>query len=252
MSKLKDKVALITGGSSGIGLATAQLFKAEGAKVVIAARSAQTLAEAGKTLGRDGVLTVATDVTDLKQLESLFKQTQSAFGKIDALFVNAGMVQISPIEGVSEADFDTQMGVNFKGAFFTIQTALPALNDGASIILNGSVNAHVGFGGVSVYSAGKAALHSLARTLSTELAPRRIRVNTLTIGPVNTPLWSKTGLPQEALNGFATGVSSKLTVKRFGSPDEIARAALFLASDDSSFVVGGEIPTDGGLLINAL
>jgi NAD(P)-dependent dehydrogenase (short-subunit alcohol dehydrogenase family) len=252
MSKLQGKTAVITGGSSGIGLATAQLFLREGANVVIAARSAQTLHEAKGTLGAGNVLAIKADVSDTAQLDALFAQTKRAFGKVDVLFVNAGVAQLGGIGEVSEARFDAQMGINFKGAYFTIQKALPVMNDGGSIILNGSVNAYVGFAGASVYSASKAALHSLARTLSAELAPRKIRVNTLTIGPINTPLWAKTGLPQATLQGFAEGVSNKITVKRFGEADEVARAALFLASDDSSFVVGSEITTDGGMLLNAL
>jgi NAD(P)-dependent dehydrogenase (short-subunit alcohol dehydrogenase family) len=252
MSKLNGKVAVITGGSSGIGLATARVFKDNGAKVVIAARDAKTLADARASLGAEGVLAVSADVQKQADLRALFAQAHAAFGKVDVVFANAGIVQMGAVDAVTEADLDYQMGINFKGAYFTIQQALPVMNDGGSIILNGSVNAHVGFPGVSIYSASKAALHSLARTLSVELAPRKIRVNTLTIGPVDTPLWGKTGLPQDALQGFAQSVSQKIVVKRFGMSDEIAKAALFLASDDSSFVIGSEVTTDGGMLLNGM
>jgi NAD(P)-dependent dehydrogenase (short-subunit alcohol dehydrogenase family) len=249
MSTLQGKVAVVTGGNSGIGFATAKEFRAQGAKVAISGRS--EVAKAAKELGED-VLGVTADVKSLVDLDQLFKTVHDKLGKIDVLFVNAGIAKMGPVDTVSEADFDEVMAINFKGAYFTIQKAVPYFNDGASIILNGSVNSYVGFAGASVYSASKAALHSLARTLSAELIGRGIRVNTLNIGPVNTPLFGKIGLPQDALQGFATAVTAKMPVKRFGNPEEIAKAAAFLASSDSSFVVGSEISTDGGMLLNAL
>jgi NAD(P)-dependent dehydrogenase (short-subunit alcohol dehydrogenase family) len=249
MSKLSGKVAVVTGGNSGIGFATAKEFKEQGAKVAISGRSRVT--EAAKEIGAD-VLGVTADVTKFADLDNLFKTVHEQLGKIDVLFVNAGIAKLAPLEGATEAHFDEVMDINFKGAYFTIQKALPYLNDNASIILNGSVNTYVGFGGLSVYSASKAALHSLARTLSAELIGRGIRVNTLNIGPVTTPLFGKVGLPQDALQGFATALTAKMPVKRFGQPEEIAKAALFLASSDSSFVVGSEISTDGGMMMNAL
>ncbi|MGL4608494.1 MAG: SDR family oxidoreductase [Trueperaceae bacterium] len=249
MSNLLGKVAVVTGGNSGIGFATAKEFRSQGAKVAISGRNG--VAEAAKELSSD-VLGVTADVKNMSDLETLFKTVHEKLGKIDVLFVNAGMAKMAPIGNVSEADFDEVMNINFKGAYFTIQKAIPYLNDNASLILNGSVNAYVGFAGASVYSASKAALHSLARTLSAELIGRGIRVNTLNIGPVNTPLFGKIGLPQDALQGFATAVTAKIPVKRFGQPEEIAKAAAFLASSDSSFVVGSEISTDGGIMLNAL
>jgi NAD(P)-dependent dehydrogenase (short-subunit alcohol dehydrogenase family) len=249
MSKLSGKVAVVTGGNSGIGFATAKEFKEQGAKVAISGRS--KVVEVAKDIGVD-VLGVTADVTKFADLDNLFKTVNDKVGKIDVLFVNAGVAKVSPLADATETHFDEIMDINFKGAYFTIQKALPYLNDNASIILNGSVNSYVGFAGLSVYSASKAALHSLARTLSAELIGRGIRVNTLNIGPVSTPLLEKVGLPQDALQGFATTVTAKMPVKRFGHPEEIAKAAAFLASSDSSFVVGSEISTDGGMMMNAL
>jgi NAD(P)-dependent dehydrogenase (short-subunit alcohol dehydrogenase family) len=247
--KLSGKVAVVTGGNSGIGFATAKEFRSQGAKVAISGRT--KVAEAAKELG-DDVLGITADVKNFADLDRLFTTVHEKLGKVDILFVNAGMAKMGPIGDVSEADFDEVMDINFKGAYFTIQKAVPFLSDGASIILNGSVNSYVGFAGASVYSASKAALHSLARTLSAELIGRGIRVNTLNIGPVNTPLFGKLGMPQEMLEGFASSVVGKMPIKRFGHPEEIAKAAVFLASSDSSFVVGSEIATDGGMMMNAL
>lgn len=251
MGKLDGKIAVITGGNSGIGLATAHEFVREGAKVVITGRDARTLESAAQEVG--AVLALNVDVLNLRDLDTLAQTIEQQVGRVDVLFVNAGLAKLAPLSMVSEADFDTVMDINFKGAFFTIQKLLPLLNDGASIILNGSVNAHVGFGGASVYSASKAAVHSLARTLSAELSDRRIRVNTLNIGPINTPMWgAKSELPPESLEGFAKIVQGKVTLKRFGEANEVGRAAVFLASNDSSFVVGSEITTDGGMLLNSV
>lgn len=251
INKLADKVAVVTGGNSGIGLAVATDFANEGARVVITGRNRPTLDVAAANIPGE-VLALEADVTNLDAIETVFTQTAETFGPVDVLFVNAGIARMAPLGDMTEALFDEVMNTNFKGAYFTIQKALPYLNDNASIILTGSVNARVGFAGASIYSASKAALHSLATTLSAELIGRGIRVNTLTIGPVETPLYSKLGMPEEAVQGFAAQVVSKLPVRRFGKPEEIARAAVFLASDDSSFVVGSEIVTDGGLLINSL
>lgn len=251
MGRLNNKVAVITGGSSGIGYATARAFRDDGAQVIITGRSTEALETAARELGA-GIVAIAADVRIRSDLTRLFEAVDQRFGRIDVLFVNAGIARLGPIGDTTEAVFDDIMDTNFKGLFFTIQLALPFLVDGASIILNGSVNAHVGFPNASVYSASKAAVHSLARTLSAELAPRGIRVNTLNIGPVETPLYSKLGLPAEAVQGFAQAVGGRLPIKRFGQPEEIARAAVFLASADSSFVVGSELTTDGGLSINGL
>ncbi len=251
MGKLDGKVAVITGGSSGIGYATARAFRDEGAQVVITARSADALAAAERELGA-GVVAVVADTRKDADRAGLFREVGERFGRVDVLFANAGIGRFSALGETSEAFFDEIVDTNFKGLFFTLQAALPLLSDGASVILNGSVNAHVGFANASVYSASKAAVHSLARTLSAELAPRGIRVNTLNIGPVETPLYGKLGLPAEVVQGFAQMVGARLPIKRFGQPEEIARAAVFLASTDSTFVVGSELTTDGGLSINGL
>lgn len=251
MGKLNGKVAVVTGGGSGIGFAAARAFVEEGARVVISGRSEEALVRAASELGPEAVA-VRADVTNLADLERLFATVKERFGGLDVLFVNAGVVQAAPIQNVSEQVFDEILDINFKGAFFTIQQALPLLNNGGSIILNGSVNAHVGFAGVSVYSASKAALHSLARTLTPELVGRGIRINTLNIGPVATGILAKTGMSEEAISGFAQALSARVPFGRFGRPEEIARAAVFLASDESSFVAGSEITTDGGLTVHTL
>ena len=251
MGTLDGKVAVVTGGNSGIGFATAQEFKRQGAQVVIAGRNRETLDRTVQQLGDDAVA-VQADVTNLDDLDHLFETVKAHFGGIDILFVNAGIAKLGPIDTMTPAIVDDVMNTNFKGVFFAIQKALPILNPNASIILNGSVNAHVGFPNTSVYSASKAAVHSLARTLSAELIDRSIRVNTLNIGPIDTPLYGKLGLPEAAVQGFAQAVAGRLPIKRFGTPEEVAKAAVFLASTESSFVVGSELTTDGGLGINGL
>ncbi|GAB4203969.1 MAG: SDR family oxidoreductase [Roseiflexaceae bacterium] len=251
MGKLNGKVAVVTGGGSGIGFAAARAFVDEGARVVISGRSEEALARAERELGPQA-LAVRADVNSLADLDRLFATAQERFGKVDVLFVNAGVGRVGAIQDVSEQMFDEVLNTNFKGAFFTIQRALPALNDGASIILNGSVNAHVGFANLSIYSASKAALHSLARTLTPELAGRGIRINTLNIGPIQTELLGKVGLPEDVVAGFVQALTARLPFRRFGRPEEVARAAVFLASDDSSFVAGSEISTDGGIAVHTL
>lgn len=251
MTRLAGKVALITGGNSGIGLATAREFHAQGAKVVITGRDANALEQVAAQL-KERVLALSLDVSKISDIERAVMAAQRTFGKLDVLFVNAGITKMGPIEQVTEEMFDETININLKGAFFTIQKALPFLNDGASIILNGSVNGHVGFPGASVYSASKAAVHSLARTLSAEFSDRKIRVNAITIGPVNTPLYGKLGLSEQEVQGFAQALQQRLLLKRFGNPEEIAKIALFLATDDSSFVDGTEVVADAGLMVNTL
>ena len=243
MSKLKGKVAVVTGGNSGIGLATAKEFKEQGARVAISGRDPKTLAEAAVALGKDA-LAVQADVTDLADIDKLFAAVQQRFEKIDVLFVNAGLGIMKPFDAITEADFDEQMNVNFKGAYFTIQKALPLLNDNASIVLNTSIAAHIGWANFSIYSASKAALLSLAKSLSAELIGRGIRVNAVSPGPVQTPGPERAGLGSDAM----AGLREQVPMKRIGSPEEIAKAVLFLASSDSSFVLGTEIIADGGLI----
>jgi NAD(P)-dependent dehydrogenase (short-subunit alcohol dehydrogenase family) len=251
MSSLEGKVALVTGGNSGIGLATAREFHANGAKVVISGRDRGTLEEVSRQLGHD-VLAVPTDVTKLSDIDQLMARAHETFGKLDILFVNAGIFKGAPLEEVDEGAFDEMMNANFKGAYFTIQKALPFLNKPASIIFNGSVNALTGIANSSLYTAGKGALHALARALAAELIGRGIRVNTITIGPTATQLLARSGSSQEILQAQDVARISRSPVKRLGRPEEVAKVALFLASDDSSFVVGSEIAADGGWLLNTM
>jgi NAD(P)-dependent dehydrogenase (short-subunit alcohol dehydrogenase family) len=245
MKRLEGKVAVVTGGNSGIGLATAKRFQEEGARVAISGRSKKTLDEAVKTIG-NGVVAVQSDVSNLKDIDKLFAEVSRKLGKIDVLFVNAGIAKFAPLAETSESAFDEIFDINIKGAYFTIQKALPFLNDGASIILNTSVVDSNGTVGASAYSSTKAAMRSLARTAAAELVGRGIRVNTVAPGPIETPIFGKTGLPQEAIDEFAKGVKERVPMKRFGQPEEVAGAVAFLASQDASYITGVEINVDGG------
>jgi len=245
MARLEGKVAVVTGGNSGIGLATARRFQEEGAKVVISGRSRKTLDEAVNTIG-NGVLAVQADVSRLEDVDKLYAEVAKKFGKIDVLFVNAGVAKFAPLADTTESTYDEQFDINIKGAYFTIQKALPLLNDGASIILNTSVADSKGTANTSAYSATKAALRSLARTAAAELADRGIRVNTVAPGPIVTPIFGRTGLPKEAIEEFAKDVVSKVPLKRFGQPEEVAGAVAFLASQDASYITGVELNVDGG------
>ncbi len=245
MKRLEGKVAVVTGGNSGIGLATAKRLQEEGARVAISGRSRKTLDEAVKTIG-NGVLAVQSDVAKLTEIDKLFAEVSKKLGKIDVLFVNAGVAKFSPLADTPESVFDEQFDINIKGAYFTIQKALPFLKDGASIILNTSVADATGTIGASAYSATKAALRSLARTAAAELVERGIRVNTVAPGPIVTPIFGKTGLPQEAVDQFAKDVIGRVPMKRFGQPEEVAAAVAFLASQDASYITGVEINVDGG------
>jgi NAD(P)-dependent dehydrogenase (short-subunit alcohol dehydrogenase family) len=246
MGKLKGKVAVITGGTTGIGLATAKLFQQEGAQVVITGRSPGTLAEAQQELG-PGVLAVQSDAGKLSDIDALIAQVRAKFGRIDILFANAGLARVATVDQVDEAFFDEQFQTNVKGLYFTVQKAIPLMPDGGAILLNASVVDKKGFPGMSVYSATKAAVRSFGRTLAAELAPRRIRVNTISPGPIATPILGKMGMPADAAKQFEESMAQSVGLKRLGQPDEIARAALFLVSEDASFVVGTELFVDGGL-----
>ena len=246
MGKLEGKVAVVTGGNSGIGLATAKEFREQGAQVVITGRDQQTLNEAKEEIGGD-VLAVRSDTSSLAEIDKLFAVVKEKFGKIDVLFVNAGIGKFAPVEAVTEELFDSIMDINFKGAYFTIQKALPLLNDNASIVLNASINAYIGMPNSSVYAASKAALITLARTLSAELVGRGIRVNVVSPGPVATPIRGRMGMPPEVLEETAKSIQAQVPMKRFGRPEEIAKTVLFLASSDSSFLLGTEIVADGGM-----
>ena len=246
MQRLEGKIAVVTGGNSGIGLATAQRFLEEGAKVAISGRNEKTLAEALKKLGKD-VLAVRADTAHLDEVERFLREVDKKLGKIDVLFVNAGVAKFAPLTETPESLFDEQFDINIKGAYFTIQKAVPYLNDGASIILNTSVAGSTGTPGTSAYSATKAALRSLARTAAAELAERNIRVNAVAPGPIITPIFGRTGLPQQAIDDWAKDLVSQVPMKRFGQPEEVAGVVAFLASRDSSYITGVEINVDGGL-----
>jgi NAD(P)-dependent dehydrogenase (short-subunit alcohol dehydrogenase family) len=251
MSSLEGKVAVVTGGNSGIGLATARAFHANGARVVIAGRNRETLEEVARQLGHN-VLVVQADVTKLNEIDRLMAQASETFGKLDILFVNAGIFKGSPLEEVDEAAFDEMLSANLKGAYFTVQKALPFFNAPASIIFNGSVNALTGIADSSLYTANKGAIHALARALAAELIDRSIRVNTITIGPTATQLLTRSGSSPEILRAQDIARISRSPVKRLGHPEEVANVALFLASEDASFVVGSEISADGGWLLNII
>jgi NAD(P)-dependent dehydrogenase (short-subunit alcohol dehydrogenase family) len=244
--KLQGKVAVVTGGNSGIGLAIAREFTEQGAHVVVFGRNAQTLDEAVRSIG-NGTLGVQGDVTRLDDLDRLYQETVARFGKIDILVANAGIARPAPLDQTDEALFDLTSDINFKGAFFTVQKAVPHLNDGASIILVTSAGNVKGLPNFSVYVATKAAVRSLARSFSAELLPRGIRVNALSPGPIETPIFGRMGLPEEAMDGIAAQMTEMIPLKRFGQPEEMAKAALFLASSDSSYVVGAELVADGGM-----
>src|SRR5713226_3426080 len=246
MNRLEGKVAVVTGGNSGIGLATAKRLHDEGARVAISGRSQKTLDEALKVLGKD-VLAVQADVSKLADTDKLFAAVRQKFGKIDVLFVNAGVAKFAPLDAVTEEHYDELFDINTKGAYFTIRKALPYLNDGASIILNTSVASHQGFVNGTVYAATKAALRSLSRSVAAELVGRNIRVNAVAPGPIETPILERTGLSKEAIEEFAKDVLSKVPMKRFGKPEEVAGAVAFLASSDASYITGVEINVDGGM-----
>jgi NAD(P)-dependent dehydrogenase (short-subunit alcohol dehydrogenase family) len=246
MARLTGKVAVVTGGNSGIGLATAKRFSDEGAKVVITGRDQKTLDAAAKTIGGD-VVALRSDVSKLADLDKLYKTVSEKFGKIDVLFANAGIAKFAPVTESNEALFDETFDVNVKGVYFAIQKALPLLNDGASIIINSSVVNETGAAGASVYAATKAAVRSLARTLTTELVDRNIRVNVVSPGPIQTPIFGRTGLSKEQIDGFTRDIVAKVPMKRLGKPEEVADAVLFLATPESSYITGVDINVDGGM-----
>lgn len=249
MSQLSGKVAVVTGGNSGIGFSTAQKLKAEGAQVVITGRSAEKVNAAAAELGVKGI---TADVQDLVALGTAVEEVKQEFGAIDILFVNAGIFAPAPIGQISEEMFDQQMGINFKGAVFTVEKFLPLIKDGGTIINLSSVNAYTGMPNTAVYAASKAAMNSYTRTAATELAARGIRVNSVNPGPVATPIFGKTGMPEEQLNGFAEAMQQRVPLKRFGQPEDIAELVAFLASDRASFITGAEYNIDGGINVNPL
>ncbi len=249
MSRLKNKVAVVTGGNSGIGYATAKEFVAQGASVVITGRDKETVLKASTELGVTGFV---SDQSKLAAIEKLVDEVKSKFGKIDILFLNAGVAAFMPLEFASEEHFDDLYNTNVKGVYFTVQKFLPLLNDGGSIIFNTSANASLGMPNTSVYASTKAALLSINRVLAAELAPRKIRVNAVSPGPVVTPVYGKLGLNKEQLDGFSEVLSKKVLLNRFGQSEEIAKVVAFVASEDASFITGTELNVDGGILVNTV
>jgi len=247
MKRLEGKVAVVTGGNSGIGLATAKRFHEEGARVVIAGRSQKTLDEAVKAIGK-GTVGVQADVSSAKDLDRLYTTVSEKMGKIDVLFANAGIYKFAPLAATTEELYDELFDINARGVYFTIQKALPHLNDGASIIVNTSVAGEIGVPNGTAYAATKAALRSFTRSIAAELVERGIRVNAVSPGPIETPAgFERTGLSKETVDEMLKGFISMVPMKRIGQPEEIAATVAFLASQDASFITGAEIPVDGGL-----
>jgi len=244
--KFNGKIALITGGTSGIGLAAAKLFLAEGAKVAIVGSDRDRLDEAVTTLGAD-VLALQADLRRPAEIDAAIEALRKRHGRIDILFANAGKGLAAPLDAVTEAQIDEQFGLNFKGLFFTVQKAARLMEKGGSIVLTTSFLNAVGASGLSILSATKAAVRSLARTLGAELAPRGIRVNAVSPGAISTPFHGKMGLGPDQLKAAAEGIQAHVPLHRFGEAEEIARAALFLAGPDSTYVTGTELVVDGGL-----
>jgi NAD(P)-dependent dehydrogenase (short-subunit alcohol dehydrogenase family) len=246
MNRFEGKTVLVTGGNSGIGLAAAEAFAGEGARLVITGRDQATLDTARAALGTNAI-TLRNDASNPAAAKLLLDALTAAGVKLDAIFINAGIAKLAPIESVDEAMWDQVFNVNVKGAYFTIKALLPIMNSGSSIVLNGSVNAHIGMPNSSVYAASKAALISLAKTLSGELLGRGIRMNVVSPGPIQTPLYDRLGFPKEKLSEVAAGIAAQVPLKRFGTPAEIASAVTYLASTDAAYIVGTELMVDGGM-----
>ncbi|HBP86717.1 MAG TPA: short-chain dehydrogenase [Nitrospiraceae bacterium] len=246
MKRFENKTVLVTGGNSGIGLATALAFEKEGARVVFTGRDQSTLDKAAARFG-ENVIAVRSDagsITDGIKLATFLQQQEV---KLDAVFINAGIARLAPFDATEEEMWDATFNTNVKGPYFFIKALLPLLNPEAAIVLNGSINAHIGMPNTSVYAASKAALISLAKTLSSELLSRGVRVNVVSPGPVTTPIYGRFGLPAEQLSEVAASIQGQIPLKRFGTPDEIASAVLYLASAASAFIVGTELVADGGM-----
>lgn len=244
--RLANKTALITGGNSGIGLATARLFLAEGARVAITGRDVAKLEAVAQELGAN-VLAVRADATDRAATEQAVQAVVQKWGRLDVLFANAGIGGRTPVTEDSLAGFEQVLATNLTGPFLTILAAEPYLNDGASIILTGSIHGSAGFPGYAGYAASKAGIRAMARVLAGELSERRIRVNIVSPGPIHTPIWNGIAQSPEAYAQFAERVSQGVPLGRMGDADEVANAVLFLASDEASYIQGADIPVDGGM-----
>ena len=246
MNRFKEKVVVVSGGNSGIGLETVKGFLKEGAKVVFSGRRQEALDEVSAGLSGE-FKAVLADQGIPADNKRLIDETVATYGKIDVLFVNAGVAYFVPADQIDEDHFDSQFNINIKGPAFLVKNAIPYLNDGGAIIFNTSVVHLKGFEAASIYSATKGALRAYSRVLTTELAPRKIRVNVVAPGPIATPIYDKLGMPQEAVEEMGKGFAATNPLKRFGNPKEIADAVLFLASDEASYVNGIELAIDGGM-----
>ena len=247
MEKLKNKVAVITGGNSGIGYASAKEFKENGATVIITGRNFEKVEKASNELGVKGIV---SNVENIHEINNLVSEISDEYGKIDILLVNAGIFSPEPVGSISEKNYDKQMNINLKGAIFTVDKFVPLLNDNASIINVSSELSNKGVANTAIYSATKAALNSFTKTAATELASRKIRINSINPGPVNTPIYSKTGMSQEQLSEMAQHFANRVPLKRFAETIEIAKLATFLASDDASFITGSEYNIGGGINVS--
>ncbi|MHB8471878.1 MAG: SDR family oxidoreductase [Gammaproteobacteria bacterium] len=246
MARLSNKTALITGGTTGIGLATAKLFMEEGARVAITGQDAGRVAAAADALGPEAIA-IRADVASASDMAAVAARLKSEFGGLDIVFANAGIAKVIPFVDVDDINIDSQIDVNFKGVIYTIKKMLPILRNPASIILTSTTATAQGFVGMSVYAATKAAVRSLARTLSAELVGQGVRVNVISPGPIETPIYGKLGLSPEAVQQMAESVLGKVPAGRFGQAVEVAKAALFFASDDSSYILGEDLLVDGGM-----
>jgi NAD(P)-dependent dehydrogenase (short-subunit alcohol dehydrogenase family) len=246
--RFQDKVAVVTGGNSGIGLSVAKAYAQEGARVAIIGRNEKTLEAAAKEIG-DGTLAIQSDAGKVAEIDAAMKKIGERFGHIDALFVNAGVAKLVPFDKITEELFDQTVDINMKGVFFTVQKAIPLMSRGSAIVLNASINAHLGMPGTTVYGATKAAVVSMAKTLSADLLEKGIRVNAISPGPVTSALLARDGLTTEKLQETKDWIQSQVPIKRFGAPEEIASAVLYLTAPESAFVLGAELVIDGGMSI---
>jgi NAD(P)-dependent dehydrogenase (short-subunit alcohol dehydrogenase family) len=245
---MNPKTILITGGTTGIGLATAQRLSAEGAKIIVTGRNPQTLAAAKKTLS--GVLVLPSDSGDLAAAQALGDQIKTFADRLDGAFLNAGVATFGPFDAATPKHYDDLFNVNVRGLYFQLQSLLPLLANPSSVVLTASIAGSIALAGGSIYAATKAAVISLGKTLAVELAPRGVRVNVLSPGPIDTPILKKVGLPADQLKGFEESFAAKSLLKRLGTSDEVARAARFLLSEDSSNITGTELIIDGGVRLN--
>ncbi len=243
---MKNKNILITGGTTGIGLATAQLLQAEGARVLVTGRNPETIAAARNTLGANATV-IPSDSGSLADAQGLGAAVRKHVAKLDAVFLNAGIGQFGPIETMTPKQFDDMFNVNVRGVYFQLQSLLSILANPSTVVLNASVVAELGLATTSIYAATKAAVVSLGKSLAVELAPRGIRLNTVSPGPITTPIYGKLGLPAEAQKGFEDHMAAQTLVKRFGTADEVAKLVRFLLSSDSSYIMGVNVIVDGGV-----